>query len=229
MLLLVLGIAGPVVAIKNDKLAHRRQKVSEFYEKHLLAAARPRGEGGGRDITLKEALDQVRSHVSAAFPDQLEDEAAVCTVLGKTYFTLAEYGPAEDLLRRAEKLRRDVLGESHPDTVRSWISLTDVLMETNRSAEAMAPLRRFLPIIAQSAGMEDPLTLAVRKNLILAMYLGDEEADFIALWDDLLRAQRRVLGEGHEDTMMTRNNLGWTLLNKQERAAPRPMKSLLLS
>jgi tetratricopeptide (TPR) repeat protein len=203
---------------KADKLAHRRQKVSEFYEQYVLAAARPKGEGAGRAVTLKEALDRARGHLGQAFADQPEDEAAVCAVLGKTYFTLGEYGPAEDLLRRAVALRREVLGEGHPDTVGSWIGLTDVLMELHRSPEAMEALRRLRPIVEESLGKGDQLTLSVRNNLIIAMQYSREAVDFVALWNDLLRDQRRILGENHEDTVMTRNSLGWALL-RQKRPA----------
>jgi serine/threonine protein kinase len=204
---------------KADRLAERRRKVSKFYETHVLESARPRGEGIGRDVTLMEALDKARGEIGRSFEDQPEDEAAACTALGETYFTLGEYGPAEDLLLRAVDLRLRVLGEGHPDTVQSWLSLTDVLMETGRALEAKGPLRRLLTLLERSPGKEDRLTLSVRFNLLMVMYLGGEEADFIALWNGLLQDQRRILGENHGDTVMTRNNIGWTLLRKENRPA----------
>jgi hypothetical protein len=90
-------------------------------------------------------------------------------------------------------------------------------MELHRSAEAKEALHRLLLIVEKSPGKGDPLTLTVRGNLLMVMQSRGEQADFVALWNDLLRDQRQILGEHHEDTAMTRNNLGWTLLGRKQK------------
>src|SRR5260370_6388785 len=72
------------------------QAIAKFYEEHVLAAARPKSwaGGAGKDVTLKEALDQAGPKIDGAFAGQRQLEATVRHTLGMTYYYLGQYEAA---------------------------------------------------------------------------------------------------------------------------------------
>ena len=69
-------------------------------------------------------------------------EAAIRVTLGETYKALGIYEAAEGHLRAAQALRRKLLGDEHPDTLRSNRALAGLLRVQGAFAEAEALLRQ---------------------------------------------------------------------------------------
>ncbi|MEU0521932.1 tetratricopeptide repeat protein, partial [Streptosporangium sp. NPDC006007] len=137
-------------------------------------------------------------------PDDADQIASTTNHQGR--YHLAESG-----YRTALNLRRQKLGEEHPDTLTSRNNLATVLRDLGRLGEAEAEHRAVLEARRRVLGEEHPDTLTSRNNLAAVLRdlgrLGEAEAEYRAV----LEARRRVLGEEHPDTLSSRNNLATVL------------------
>ncbi|MDQ2880076.1 MAG: FxSxx-COOH system tetratricopeptide repeat protein [Actinomycetota bacterium] len=130
--------------------------------------------------------------------------------------TRGEPRPARPMLTRAHQLYRDILGEDHPDTLRSANNLAldlRALGEYERARElhkdTLARRRRVLG--------EDHLdTLASANNLAHNLRVLGEYERARELDEDTLTRCRRVLGDDHHRTLILAINLGVDLTNLGE-------------
>ncbi len=91
-----------------NRSAAEARSVLQFFDKYVLAAARPEGQEGGlgRDVTLRQAVDSALPKIAGAFPGQPAVEASIRDELGITYHYLGESAAAIGQLERALELRR---------------------------------------------------------------------------------------------------------------------------
>ena len=118
----VLLIAGTVVsttmylrAEEQRRLAQlagdKAQAVNDFLTEDLLAAVAPSSESGqGKDVLMRDVLDEAASRVGGRFEEMPLVEASIRATLGWTYRLLGEYAAAEPHLLRARQLRHRELG-----------------------------------------------------------------------------------------------------------------------
>jgi tetratricopeptide (TPR) repeat protein len=196
---------------RSADLAERRRKVSAFYEEHVLIAARPAGQGVGRDVRLKEALDHASAAIASAFRDAPEDEAQVCQALGDTYLRLSEHARAEALIRRAFALRQELLGEEHRDTLASANNLAGLLLEAGRPADAERLLVRYERVAGRVLGEEHEATLSMRHNRAHAWLASGRPAEAEQLLGAVIATRLRVLGPEHEQTLASQHLRGVAL------------------
>jgi len=99
-------------ALADERAARRAERAERertdqlfrFFSNRVIAAARPRVEGGlGPSVTVLEALDAAEREIGADFANQPEIEGALRLSLGKTFATLGLYDRAEAQLRRADE------------------------------------------------------------------------------------------------------------------------------
>jgi tetratricopeptide (TPR) repeat protein len=208
---------------KSAELAERRRKVSAFYQEHILATPKPAGQGLGKDVTLREALDRAAGNIGPAFAGAPEDEAQVCQELGDTYARLGESGKAEKLLRRALVLRRQTLGDDHRDTLISANTLAPLLVSRGRAVEAGSLLERTTASARAALGEDDPVTLSLRHNLAWSWYCSGRSADAETALIDIVARRRRLLTFEHEHTLASTQLLGITLAQRGKVAEGRKM------
>src|SRR5262249_22176213 len=105
----------------------------------ILAAARPRGQGGGlgREVTLRRAIEAALPVVDQSFANQPLIEAQVRMTLGQSFGYLAKQQIAVDQYQRARELYTQQLGPDHPDTLRSMASLVNTYNVLGRFADAV--------------------------------------------------------------------------------------------
>src|SRR5262249_28033137 len=95
--------------------------VLEFVENVLLAAARPKGQGGGlgREVSLRKAVEAALPYVQDKLGTEPLVEARLRITLGKSFSYLGE----EDKSGKQFEIARDIfsghLGPDHPYTLRA--------------------------------------------------------------------------------------------------------------
>jgi tetratricopeptide (TPR) repeat protein len=129
-----------------------------------------------------------------------------------------------------ERLRccREVLGEEHPDTVRSYNNAAGNLHFQGRYAEAGPLLQKALDICRKALGEEHPLTATSYNNVAVNLGAEGKYAEAGPLYQKALDIFRKALGEGHPDTADSYGGVAANL-NAQGRyaeAAPLLQKSL---
>jgi serine/threonine protein kinase len=218
--LLIVAVVASTAAVaiaaaqrKTTYALRSEQAISKFYEDHVLAAARPKGwaGGGGRDLTLRLALDEAVSHIDEAFPDEPGLEAEVRHTLGVTYYYLGNFDAAEPLLQRAYAIRLKELGPDHPDTLTSLHDLATERWKQDRFKEAAELARHALERRRRILGPNHEDTLM--SQLFLGLFLKElnrlDEAEAV-LRDGIDRCKHQ-LGPDHHHTLHGQNDLALVL------------------
>jgi serine/threonine protein kinase/tetratricopeptide (TPR) repeat protein len=185
------------------------QAVLSFLQDHLLAAARPEGQGGGlgRNVTIRNAVDAAEPKIAAAFKDQPTVEAAVRQTLGESYYYLGESEKAIREHERATELLKTHLGPEHPGTLKSQSLLARAYLSAGRTDQAIRLIEATLKAQESKLGPDHAETLESRHNLALAYQSIGRAHEAIPLLEARLKAQELKLGPDHPQTLITRNNL----------------------
>lgn len=104
-------------ALRARSEAAKAERISAYFQQ-MLASADPQ-TALGREISVRELLDQVALSVQSDLAGLPEVEAAVRDTLGDTYRSLAQYEQAELHLRIAVELRRNTPGVAPLDLAAS--------------------------------------------------------------------------------------------------------------
>jgi len=131
--------------------------------------------------------------------------------LGIVRYWLGDLGAAEAGLREVLESQRRVLGEDHPDVVRTVSVLVETLLYQNRLDEADALGTPVLETARTALGPEDETTLDLINGM--AQVAGDQ-LDFErseALYLELIPALEKRFGTEHPHTLSVMTNYGWLL------------------
>jgi serine/threonine protein kinase/tetratricopeptide (TPR) repeat protein len=183
-----------------ERQAHISKAVNEFLNKDLLGSFDPvRAEG--REVTVMEVLDNAAKRLEGKFKDAPLIEASIHDTLGATYMHLGKYTAAKPHFERALELRRNQLGEEHPDTLKSMTDLGYQYMNQYNFKMGESLFFKVLEIRRRVLGEEHPDTLRSMHDLGTAYHwLGRyKEAELLRV--KVLEVRRRVLGEEHPDTL----------------------------
>jgi tetratricopeptide (TPR) repeat protein/serine/threonine protein kinase len=197
------------------------EAVNLFVQEDLLGQAdvEAQGQQPDRDVKVRVLLDRAAAAVEGRFKDRPEVEAAIRVTIGNAYRALGEHAKAEEQLRRALEIRRQ-LGVDHADTVQAMNGLARVYLE-----ERHPPRDETEPLLAEAVGVsrralgdEHPLTLLSLHNL--ARLYGDigQPARAEPLYLLVLQGRRRTLGGAHLDTLKTQVNLALLYSNQRRYA-----------
>jgi serine/threonine protein kinase len=127
-----------------DHEAALAKNVSD-YLRQVLASANPMS-GNGYDYTVKQLVDNVAAGLEKRFPDNPELEADLQATVGQTYRAWGDLQSAQPHLERAVSLRRSVVGEQSEQYAASLIDYSQVLVGSDRIAEAEKDARLAMEI-----------------------------------------------------------------------------------
>lgn len=187
-------------AIRGEQAAKETiQLLQEF-----LASADPREKG--KDLKVIDLLEAFRPRL-----DELEDRSTIKASLyhtyGRTYKGLGLYEESAEFAGKSYELRKQVLGEEHPDTLAALNSLANALDYQGKSAEAEPLFRRCLEIQKRVLGEEHHETVFTLNNLALVLRAQGKLDDAVELERKCLEIRKRTQGEDHPETVASRNNL----------------------
>ncbi len=151
-----------------------------------------------------------RSHqaIDTQFADQPLLRARLLQTLAGTMNSLGLFTRAEPVLSGALRIRREELGDDHPDTLISLHSMGSLLTSLGRNDEAYVCLRDAYERRSRVLGAEHRSTLATGTSLggVLRNLGKLDEAERI--WRVTFETQRRVLGADAKETLHSLNNIG---------------------
>jgi serine/threonine protein kinase/tetratricopeptide (TPR) repeat protein len=211
ILLIAFGIAMSVM-YANQKQERERatiesrkaQRINEFLQ-DMFASANPWAEG--KDVTVKAVLDNSAAMIEEELKDEPEVKAAVLTTIGNTYEGLGLSGEAEKNLRAGLELRREVLGDRHPDVAESLHSLGLLLKTAGSLGEAESTFVEALDIRLECFGEMSEPVLVSRKQLAMVLSIRGRKEAAEELLLQVLAAQKELLGPDHLEVAGTMNDL----------------------
>ncbi len=230
---LLLGIAGTtwqaVVATRQrDRAVRAEQQQSRERERaeaarndsdavvkflsDMLAAVQP--EEHGRNVTVRQILDEAAQTIGEKFRDKPLIEARLRQTIGVTYVALGVYDDAELHAGAAARIFRHELGPRHDDTLVSTHNLAVTLQRQGKFSGAAESLRKTYEIQRRVLGEEHPRTLNSMNYLTVALREQGKYAEAEKLYRKTLEIQRRRLGEEHADTLTSRHNLASALFGQ---------------
>ena len=189
--------------------------INRFVTEDLLAAVAPSAEPAkGREVLLREVLDEASDRIAAAgepggrFADKPLVEASIRAMIGGVYHSLGEFEPAIPHLRRALDLREAELGFEHQDTLDSAATLGIVLRLKGASEESERLLTVTHDAQAGALGTESLSALASEMQLgLLHLDQGRLEEAYEVL-SALVERATEALGPEDELTLRAQSNLG---------------------
>jgi serine/threonine protein kinase/tetratricopeptide (TPR) repeat protein len=205
--------------------AAETQAVLDFVEQQILAAAQPEGlDGGrGRDLTLRQALEEALPFVETRFKDQPLIEARLRLKLGLSFWRLGEGKIAAAQCERARELYARHLGPDHPDTLASLGGVANSYSALGRHADALKLREEVVALCTRRLGPDHPDTLRCRFNLAVSYAAVGRGADALKLNQETLALMKARLGPDHPDTLKNMDNLATDYT-----AAGRPAEALKL-
>jgi len=199
-------------AQRQTKIA---QAVVDFLNNDLLASVDP-DRTRGREVTVREILDEASQKIGGRFNDEPLIEASVHLTLGNAYTELGEYGQAARQLERARQLHQEHLKEDDPAALESMRSLGWLYVKQGRYEQAEPLLDEAVRISERALGEEHPCTLACT-GALASLRRGQgryEQAE--KLNRKIIEVQTHLFGEDHLGTLNVMHNLA-TLYSEQGR------------
>ncbi len=141
------------------------------------------------------------------FVNQPAVEAALRQTIGDTYRALGLYNAAHTQFVRALEVRRDTLGDEHPDTFETLASIGALLKDMGDYSEAETTERKALKGRRAVLGNDHADTLSSIDDLGLLMHYMGRLEDAETYYREALEGRRKLLGEQHADTVMSLANL----------------------
>jgi tetratricopeptide (TPR) repeat protein len=215
---------------KAKESAAESRAVLEFFQKNVLAAARPKGkEGGlGKDATIRAAVDAAEPSIAKALAGQPLAESAVRFTLGATYYYLWEPQLALKQYDRALFLREQQLGPDHPDVATLLNQMGMLYDGMGQYAQAESCYLRSLKIEEDRLGNDDLSVADSLNNLGTVYYRTGQYAKAEPLFVRSLNIRERKLPDNHADRADSLNNLAnlYRAIGQYARAEPYFLRSL---
>ncbi len=196
--------------------ARKAERISEFLQ-NMLASADP--EKKGKDVTVREILDEAAKQIDTELADEPRVRAALSNAIGLTYLGLGAYEQAEFHLQSAFELRDSLPTCDDIERVESLDNLGTLKYERGEYAAAGVLFEQALELLERARGPDHPDSMGTLNNLaVVKQTMGDHRAAE-QLQRKVLRVRRKALGNDHIDLAVTLQNLGY-VLSQQGQYAP---------
>ncbi len=160
------------------------------------------------ELFNEHVFDRALQTIDRQFADQPTLQARLLQTIAETLHQLGQYERSMDSASRSLEIRRELLGEEHPDTLTSIAALGRLHRDMGEYDMARERLEHALDMRRQLLG-EDHLDTVESQNDLgsLLSHLAQYE-DAEALFRNALDVRKRELGEDHPDTAEALNNVG---------------------
>ncbi|MEM1204724.1 MAG: serine/threonine-protein kinase [Acidobacteriota bacterium] len=200
------------LAMERDRAvvgeAHARE-LATFLE-DLLRRSNPWQEPG-REVTVREALDQGASAIGDRFGDQPLLRARLLDSMGRIYVGLGRLDEAEPLLEGALEHRRGALAGDHPEVAESLLRLGNLRYRQARYDVAETLMAEAKAILEGSGGEPRRLAEAWHHLGQVAFLQGRLELSE-ERYREALRRRIEALGDDHPEVADTQSQLAMTLV-----------------
>jgi serine/threonine protein kinase len=202
--------------LEEERQRKFAEAISDFVKDDFLALTSVEGQdrfGGtgtealSKDTTLRELLDRAAQKLRGRTDLDPRIEAELCWIVGVNYRGAGEARKAVEFLERAVRLRTDLLGREHKDTVNAMNSLGVAYHVAGKADLAVPLLEEALQFSKSKFGPEAPLTLIAMRNLADAYRHAGKLNLSLPLLEETLRLHKAGFGPDHPDTLTAMNNL----------------------
>ncbi len=211
---------------EDKKLATLYTELASIYRRRLN-----RGEAGDYRKEQNLAIEYCSKAVNLHKELGLEEELArSLNNLANLYYFQEKYEQAEPLYMQALELRKQLLGENHPDSARSLNNLALLYKSQGKYEQAEPLLIQGLELIKQLLGENHPHAATSLNNLANLYYSQEKYEQAEPLYIQALELRKRILGENHPDTASSLNNLAalYKSQGRYEQAEPLYIQALEL-
>ncbi len=221
-LALVIGITGTTIGMVRATRAEALASQVSTFLVGLFQISDP-SESRGKTITAKEILDIGADRIRRELKDQPAVQARLMGTMGDVYLSLGLYGQAGPLLENALSSRRALLGDDHPDTLSSMMSLANLHLKQGRYDEAEPLFLKTLEERRSVLGENHEDTLAAMMGLATLYRHQARYDEAEKLYIETLDARRLVLGEEHMSTLSTMMGLANLYLRRAQYDKAEPL------
>jgi len=220
------------VAAERDRAEQAAAKavaVSAFLQE-VMAAADPI-EGIGREVSVLDAVVDAVPRIDASFQGQPEIEGTVRHTIGQTFARLGRFDEAEEQLRLALTIRRQLFGNDHEEIADTLNMLGEVRYDRGDMDGAERLYDEALAMRQRVFGPQHAAVASTLDNLGNVYQDRDDTAAAEEAYRGALAMRRVVLGPDHEDVASSLNNVATVLHDRREYAAAEEMyaESLAIS
>lgn len=214
-------------ARSRAEMQTRKAEQINLFLQNMLASAKPSEKG--REVTVREVLDEAGKRAERDLADEPEVQASVRSTIGCTYMALGLFADAEAQLRRALLMRRSVLGENHPDVAGSLDELAGLMMEKGDYSAAEPLYRSALAMNRELLGERNATVATNISNIATLLTNQARYAEAESLCRESLTMTRDVLGENSADFATSLSNLATLLQAQGKYAEAEPLARSALS
>jgi serine/threonine protein kinase len=172
----------------------------------MLASVSP--DEQGRDVSVREVLDEAAKTLGSTFEDQPLIQARLRNTIGNTYLELGEYAPAESLLEEALDVQSARLPVEHPQLLDTRAVLGELYRAQGRFDEAEEILTRALHEAQRGGDAISEETASMMNSLSHLYFRQGKNHAAESLSVAVLERGAPALGEEHREIRKTMNNLG---------------------
>jgi tetratricopeptide (TPR) repeat protein len=150
--------------------------------------------------------------------------------IGIYYWEQGQYNEAERLELESLELYKEVLGEKHPDTIRTMASLALTWRQQGRSDEAEQLQLKVLKLYKKVLSVKHPNTIQATANLASTWWQQGRSDEAERLELKVLKLCKDVLSVKHPDTILSMANLAstWRQQGRSDKAEQLQLKVLKL-
>ncbi len=204
---LFLSISSSIKATRanNDSLA------TIAFLQEVLSAPNPRQSG--RAALVVDVLEKAEQRLREEPNQNPKLTTAIHTTLGNTWFGLGLYDEAEPHLKKAWELNTELLGASHPETLRARYLFARLLRRAGKTTEAAQHFREVLASQDILLGRYDRNTLQTETGLAMTYRVLKDYESSESLFRDALDHQLRLFGPNDKDSLITMVGLANVCMN----------------
>jgi serine/threonine protein kinase/tetratricopeptide (TPR) repeat protein len=158
---------------------------------------------------LGDRLHQAADQLDAAGVGDPLVVANMQNMLGRALQNLGFAEHAVAVQERSRKIRNDVLGPDHHDTLDTCDELANALSDANRVQDALALHEDTWKRRVATLGPDAHDSITSLDNLAQMYVRVGRTKEGIAMLSDSIERHVRVLGADHPETLTARSNLGW--------------------
>lgn len=188
----------------------------------LLSAANPE-EAQGREVTVREVLDEAAARIDEEVADFPDAEGTIRAVVANAYQSLGQYEAAEPHFVEALALLHESLGEAHHETISATHNFALLRWKQGRMDEAIDLVKAELAACERSLPPEheDRLTALNALGVLLQQVNQFEEAERVLR--EVVELRRETSGPDAPDTLIAVGNLALLLVDLDRPAEAEPL------
>jgi tetratricopeptide (TPR) repeat protein len=195
--------------------------VNEFLNKDVLAQASAYNQATPStkpdpDLKVRTVLDRAAGKFPGRFKNQPLVEASIRHTIGQTYQQLGLYPQALPHFQRELALRRQVLGDRHPETFGAMCDLGNLYLAEDKLAEAEAFLVQAMQGLRQTRGPIHPETLAAYAAVAQVRRGTEKLADAESLLLQAVQGFHQARLDQQPEAIAAMNDLGMVYLDQKK-------------